>query len=78
VWGREGGPPLPHPTPRPGRDVGVGMLTGETAESSERSRNRPLRSPICQQQGLVKGYLPTDFGPKIICFTHNNDILYIP
>jgi hypothetical protein len=26
VWGREGGPPLPHPTPRPGRDVGVGVL----------------------------------------------------
>jgi hypothetical protein len=29
VWGKEGGAPLPHPTPRPGRVVGVGMLTGE-------------------------------------------------
>jgi hypothetical protein len=29
VWGRKGGPPLPNPTPRPGRCVGVGVLTGE-------------------------------------------------
>jgi hypothetical protein len=43
VWGRKGGLPLPNPTPRPGRDVGVGVLTGEL-NGRHRSLLRPFAS----------------------------------
>ncbi len=66
AWGREGGPPLPHPTPRPGRDVGVGMLTGEVlAESFITLARSPTARP---NEGL----------PAHQFWSQNNDILFIP